>query len=59
MPTMSPPKMPLGEKVFAAICLILGGLTMLWVILSIAEIGLNNTSQPVYHAWNFFILTMP
>ena len=51
MPTLAP-KTPKDEKAFAILCYVLGGLTLLWVILSALEIGM---SSPVYHAWNFFI----
>lgn len=55
MPTLAPKK-PKGEKVFAILCYILGGLVLLWVILSALEIGMSPVvPSPVYHAWNFFI----
>lgn len=55
MPTLTPKK-PKGEKVFAILCYVLGGLTLLWVILSALEIGMSPVgSSPVYHAWNFFV----
>ena len=55
MPTLTP-KTPKGEKVFAAACYILGGLTLLWVILSALEIGMSPVNpSPVYRAWNFFV----
>ena len=55
MPTLAP-KTPKGEKAFAILCYILGGLTLLWVILSALEIGMSPVvPSPVYHAWNFFI----
>lgn len=50
MPTLAP-KTPKDEKAFAAACYILGGLPLLWILLSALEIGMS----PVYHAWNFFI----
>ena len=50
------PKTPKGEKAFAILCYVLGGLTLLWVILSALEIGMSPVvPSPVYHAWNFFI----
>ena len=38
------PKKPKGEKVFAVACYILGGLTLLWVILSALEIGMSQSA---------------
>ena len=55
MPTLAPKK-PKDEKVFAILCYVLGGLPLLWVILSTLEIGMSPVSpSPVYHAWNFFV----
>ena len=55
MPTLTP-KTPKGEKAFAILCYVLGGLTLLWVILSALEIGMSPVvPSPVYHAWNFFV----
>ena len=55
MPTLAP-KTPKGEKAFAILCYVLGGLTLLWVILSALEIGMSPVvHSPVYRAWNFFV----
>ena len=55
MPTLTPKK-PKDEKAFAILCYVLGGLPLLWVILSALEIGLSPVGPaPVYHAWNFFV----
>lgn len=55
MPTLTP-KTPKDEKAFAILCYVLGGLPLLWVILSTLEIGLSPVGPaPVYHAWNFFV----
>ena len=55
MPTLAP-KTPKDEKAFAILCYILGGLPLLWVILSALEIGMSPAGPaPVYRAWNFFV----
>lgn len=55
MPTLTPKK-PKGEKAFAILCYVLGGLTLLWILLSALEIGMSPVGPaPVYRAWNFFI----
>ena len=55
MPTRAP-KTPKDEKAFAILCYVLGGLPLLWVILSTLEIGMSPVGlAPVYRAWNFFV----